>query len=114
MTPSAKKTYKKILVFPDFNSSGIWNGDDPHKIMIEYEDLGLPDHLIQEFRHWIYDLYDKGYKKPKYAGLTRKAIKPVYETGLRLARIIKEMFPDSEVEYWSERFNHKIKKMKIL
>ena len=104
--------YKKILIFPDFSSSGIWNASDPCHVMIDYEDLGLPKKLVKQFVHWIYRMYDDGYKKD-YSGLTKKAIKPVYEEGLRLSREVKKLFPDLEIEYWAEMGNCKLKKMKV-
>lgn len=83
--------YKKILIFPDFNSSGIWDGIDPYHTMIDYEDLGLSKALIERFQHWIYRMYDDGYKKD-YSGLTKRAIKPVFEEGLKLNLLLSFLF----------------------
>lgn len=104
--------YRKILVFPDFCSSGLWNGNDQHHVMIDYEELGLPEWLINAFRHWIYGMYDDGYKRD-YSGLTKKAVKPVYYEGLRLAHEIKRILPNTEVEYWGELGNCKLKKTRV-
>jgi hypothetical protein len=103
--------FKKILIFPDFCSSGIWDGNDPYHTMIDPEELGIPENLAEQFHAWI-NLYDRGYKKD-YSGLTAKAVKPVYTEGLRLAKEIKKLYPKTEIEYWSEGLNCKLRKKKI-
>ena len=107
------RKFKKILVFPDFCSSGLWDGSDKHHVMIEYEDLGLSRKLIKEFKHWVNDMYDAGYRHRNYDGLRKKAVMPVYREGLRLAGEIKKLVPKTEVEYWGELYRCELKKVKI-
>jgi hypothetical protein len=105
------RKFKKIRVMPDFCSSGIWDGTTG--VMIDYRDLKLPPKLIKEFEHWVNVMYDRPNYKKNYSGLKKSAVMPVYWQGLYLAGEIKNLFPKTEVEYWSEMEHCKIKKIKV-
>lgn len=100
------KKYKSIRVMADFSSSGIWNGYDTKRdrgLMIEYEDLDLPPKIRLLFIDWI-ELYeecwDKGYTK-----MDKKKCSLMNKRGLKLAKMLKKLWPDKKITYWGETYN---------
>lgn len=91
--------HKNIRIFPDFSSSGIWE-NAPRYTMIEYEELKLSKELINEFKEWIdyyEDSFDETYSKPD-----AKRAKIFNQTGIKLAKKIKQLYPKCHIEYWAE------------
>jgi hypothetical protein len=90
---------RKIRVMADFSSSGLWD-DDCNGVMIEYEDLGLLTDLITEFEEWIrhYDLNQTS----NFDGFMPGKALESQEMGRKLAKKLKTMFPEDQIEYWYE------------
>jgi hypothetical protein len=89
--------YEKLIVMPDFSSSGIWNDHG----MIEFENLNLSEELIKEFEDWIefydvecHDYLDYSFKEEMEEELNKR--------GRELARKLKLLFPDIQIMYRGE------------
>jgi hypothetical protein len=82
----------------DFSSSGIWdlNRDG---IMVEYDRLGLPKGLINEFEAWI-QFYDDSFEG-KWDHM-KKGSEYFNRKGKQLARRVKAFHPDAVIMYWGE------------
>jgi len=92
----------KLRVMADFNNSGIWEiaaaPSQERHIMLDYEELGLPQELADKFRAWI-ESYWKYLDDPKhfdFAAFNR--------TGKQLARELKTFLgKEYYVEFEGER-----------
>lgn len=103
---------KKLLVMPDFCSTGLWicNTEDlrDHE-NVDYEEIceeGLlfPEELYKECLEWV-DEYDRNHDKVNYVFISENAWKKSYEKGLNIAKKIKEELGDNAIVYfWMEGF----------
>lgn len=90
----------KIQVCPDFCSSGLWD-EDEGGVMVDYEDLGLPQYLIKDFEDWI-EYYDgKCHEHDKYTFIPGMG-KVLNERGLALAMHLKTLKSNLVVLYRGE------------
>lgn len=83
----------------DFCSSGIWCKDD--NVMVDHEDLELPEDLIKEFDDWII-FYDKECHTPRNFVFKPEMAEELNNRGRDLARKLKTLHPDIQIFYRGE------------
>lgn len=82
---------------PDFSSSGIWENLGG---MIDYEELKLPQELINEFESWI-RYYDTCFESD-YSTFKKGKAKKLNTWGIELANKLKKLYPEIPVVYAGE------------
>ena len=88
----------KVRVSPDFCSTGLWGEDDG---MIEFNEIDLPADLIKEIKSWI-DFYDEECHDDDFNFKDDGVDIELNDRGRRIARKIKLLHPEIEVEYFGE------------
>lgn len=91
--------YKSLKVFPDFNSSGIWNNRTG--IMVSLDSLPISTELKEAFEKWIYFYDDHCTSKKTYCVLKSKE-QILNKKGRDLARRLKKELPGTEIRYLPE------------
>lgn len=87
----------RIKVSPDICSTGLWDEDE---VMIEYEDLNLPEELAAAFKSWI-EFYDKECLDEDY-NFKPSMSKQMNEIGRNLAKKLKMVRSEDEIMYQGE------------
>jgi hypothetical protein len=93
-------TRMRIRVCPDFNSTGLWD-EDNGGVMLEYEDLDIPQYLIDDFKDWIRYYSDRCHEHDKYTFIPGMG-KVLNERGLALALHLKTLKPHLVILFWGE------------
>ena len=98
---------KKLLVMPDFCSTGLWLAEDNlrNHESVDREDLCsenilITEELYKEFLDWIED-YDKAHDRIDYVFISESDWKRSFDKGLELAHKIKTI-TNIPVHFWME------------
>lgn len=90
-------------VMADFSSTGIW--DLNTGVMVDYDQSGLPDELINELHQWVLD-YARKYTDKETFRVIKEKSEEFNKRGLELAEKVRKVHKDSKIEYWGERTGH--------
>lgn len=102
--------FKSLTVMPDFCSSGIWDGING--VMIDFEDLNMPEKLITEFESWIM-FYDIKCHTQKIEFKLEMADE-LNKQGRELAKKLKKLLPDIKISYKGEIKGRMLKEEEIV
>lgn len=91
--------HEKLTVMADFGSSGIWYKND--SVMVDPEDLDLPEDLIKEFDDWI-EFYDSKCHTPRHYVFKPEMAEELNSRGRELAKKLKALLPESQIFYRGE------------
>jgi len=87
-----------LIITPEFISSGIL---DYGLVMVGYDELSLPDHLIREFNAWL-RFYEVNCHRTHNYFFQKEMANELNTRGRDLAKKVKEMYPDSSIRYRGE------------
>lgn len=100
----------KLLVMPDFCSTGLWiaNEDLRDHECVDREELCssgimITEELYQECQEWNKD-YDNSHNK-EYNFKSIRDWERIYQNGIKIANKIKSQCKNIEVHFWLEGFS---------
>ena len=89
---------KAIKIMPDFISTGLWDYSDG--IMLEYDDICLPQDLIEALESWV-DYYDTCFKRPEYSPIPGM-FRDLNIKGIEISKKIKSILFNVPIIYVGE------------